>query len=49
MSEVNKKMVEVMNLLICSRTSSSVSNNASKNLMENQCNKNDRYRKKEND
>jgi hypothetical protein len=38
MTDMNTKMVEVLNLLIYSRIIS-VSNNASKNLMEKQCKK----------
>jgi hypothetical protein len=36
---MNKKMSEVLNLLICSEITSSVSFSASKNLMEKQCKK----------
>jgi hypothetical protein len=39
MTDMNTKMVEVLNLLIYSRIISSVSNSASKNLMEKQCKK----------
>jgi hypothetical protein len=39
MTEVNKKMAEMLNQLICSGTTSSASHSASKNLMEKQCKK----------
>jgi hypothetical protein len=46
MTDMNKKMSEVLNLLIYSRTTSSVSNSASKNLMEKQCKKDNNTKKK---
>jgi hypothetical protein len=39
MTNMNKKMSEVLNLLICSGTTSGVSNRSSKNMMEKQCKK----------
>jgi hypothetical protein len=39
MTDMNKKMGEVLNLLACSGTTSGISNNASNNLMEKQCKK----------
>jgi hypothetical protein len=42
-------MPEVLNLFIYNRTTSSVSNSASKNLMEKQCKKRQQYKKKRTD
>jgi hypothetical protein len=39
MTDMNKKMGEVLNLLAYSGTTSGISNNASNNLMEKQCKK----------